>query len=283
MKKAVFIPNLNKDPDLSVTSNAAGILKDLGMEVIVEDVYTNLVKGARFQRDFPTDADILIVVGGDGSVIDASKYSIEYGMPMVGINLGKVGYLSEIDPNELDVLRRIATGDYKVESKMVLTVTACVGGELSVADRLAVNDVVVSHDDYLGISDIRVESASGESVKYRADGVIVATPAGSTAYSLSAGGPVVAHSLDSLIITPVCPHSFFNRSIIFGADEKIKVRNVGVGALNVSLDGRIFVRLGRDDYITVERSERSLPMLTFTENNMFETLFKKIRVLQELT
>ena len=253
------------------------------MEVIVEDVYTNLVKGARFQRDFPTDADILIVVGGDGSVIDASKYSIEYGMPMVGINLGKVGYLSEIDPNELDVLRRIATGDYKVESKMVLTVTACVGGELSVADRLAVNDVVVSHDDYLGISDIRVESASGESVKYRADGVIVATPAGSTAYSLSAGGPVVAHSLDSLIITPVCPHSFFNRSIIFGADEKIKVRNVGVGALNVSLDGRIFVRLGRDDYITVERSERSLPMLTFTENNMFETLFKKIRVLQELT
>ena len=283
MKKAVFIPNLNKDPDLSVTSRAAGILKELGMEVIVEDVYTNMVKGARFQRDFPTDADLLIVVGGDGSVIDASKYSIEYGMPMIGINLGKVGYLSEIDPGELDVLRRIAIGDYKVEKKMVLTVTANVGGEISVADRLAVNDVVVSHDDYLGISDIRVESASGESVKYRADGVIVATPAGSTAYSLSAGGPVVAHSLDSLIITPVCPHSFFNRSIIFGADEKIKVRNVGEGALNVSLDGRIFVRLGRDDYITVERSERSLPMLTFTENNMFETLFKKIRVLEELT
>ena len=283
MKKAVFIPNLNKDPDLSVTSRAAGILKELGMEVIVEDVYTNMVKGARFQRDFPTDADLLIVVGGDGSVIDASKYSIEYGMPMIGINLGKVGYLSEIDPGELDVLRRIAIGDYKVEKKMVLTVTANVGGEISVADRLAVNDVVVSHDDYLGISDIRVESASGESVKYRADGVIVATPAGSTAYSLSAGGPVVAHSLDSLIITPVCPHSFFNRSIIFGADEKIKVRNVGEGALNVSLDGRIFVRLGRDDYITVERSERSLPMFTFTENNMFETLFKKIRVLEELT
>ena len=283
MKKAVFIPNLNKDPDLSVTSQAARILKEIGMEVIVEDVYTNMVKGASFQRDFPTDADSLIVVGGDGSVIDASKYSIEYRMPMIGINLGKVGYLSEIDPQQLDVLRRIATGDYKIEEKMVLTVTANVGGEISVADRLAVNDVVVSHDDYLGISDIRVESASGESVKYRADGVIVATPAGSTAYSLSAGGPVVAHSLDSLILTPVCPHSFFNRSIIFGADEKIKVRNVGEGALNVSLDGRIFVRLGRNDYITVERSARSLPMLTFTENNMFETLFKKIRVLEEIT
>ena len=134
MKKAVFIPNLNKDPDLSVTSRAAGILKELGMEVIVEDVYTNMVKGARFQRDFPTDADLLIVVGGDGSVIDASKYSIEYGMPMIGINLGKVGYLSEIDPGELDVLRK-ALSDLELALDVV--------SDVLTSER---NGCVVTHD-----------------------------------------------------------------------------------------------------------------------------------------
>ena len=283
MKKAVIIPNTNKDVSLSVTSRAAAILTDCDFEVVVEDVYSSVLKGLSFQKNFPTDADILIVVGGDGSVIDASKYSIEFGMPLVGINLGKVGYLSEIEPNELSVLRRLATGDYRVEDKMVLSVTSCVKGVETVSDRFAVNDVVISHDDYLGICDIRVESGDGDAVKYRADGIIVATPAGSTAYSLSAGGPIVAHSIDAIIAPPVCPHSFFNRSIVYGADEKIKIVNVGECGLNISVDGRYFAKLGHGDHAVIQRSENRFPMLTFTDNNMFETLFRKMKILEEIT
>jgi NAD+ kinase len=283
MKKAAFIPNKTKDPDLKVTARAAAILAEVGIEVIVEDVYAGMIDGVKFQKDFPIDADVLIVVGGDGSVIDASKYSIEYGMPLVGINLGKVGYLSEIEPDGLDALRRIATGDYRIENKMLLTVSVSKNDGAAISDRYAVNDVVVSHDEYLGIADLLVSNSSGDSIKYRADGVIVSTPAGSSAYSLSAGGPLVSHALDSVIVTPVCPHSFFNRSLIFSPDERISVSNVGECDMNVSLDGRLLVKLGHGERVEIKRGDKTFPTIALTENRMFETLFKKIKLLEKIT
>ena len=112
--------------------------------------------------------------------------------------------------------------------------------------------------------------------------MILSTPAGSTAYNLSAGGPIVSHGVDSIVATPICPHSFFNRSIIFNSSEKIKLANASDTELNVSIDGRYFTSLSNGDACVIGAADKKLKMLTFTKNNMFTTLFKKIRILDDI-
>ena len=150
------------------------------------------------------------------------------------------------------------------------------------AERLAVNDIIISHSEYLGIADICLENSMRETVKYRADAVILATPAGSTAYALSSGGPIISHNLDSITATPVSPHSFFNRSIVYSADEELKVSNIGNTLLKVSVDGRLFDSLENGDYCIIKKSDKRFKMLTFSANNMFATLFNKLKILSNI-
>ena len=281
MNKAIVIPNSKKDVGLDVTSRVVSRLSALGITTVTNSSYSELVAyGAVISDDVPDDADLVIVVGGDGSLIDASRIAINLSIPILGVNMGKVGYLSEIDPDSLDMLDRLATGEFLTEERMLLTAKKeSADGKSVVMDRLAVNDVVVSHDSYFGIADFKITNRKGDSVGYRADGIIISTAQGSTAYSLSAGGPVVAHNLDTIIVTPISPHSLFNRSIIFAPDECIRIHNTGTAPLNVSLDGRLFDTLSAGDSCTVSRAEKRLKMLIFSENNMFSTLFRKIKVL----
>ena len=132
------------------------------------------------------------------------------------------------------------------------------------------------------ISEIKLENGRGDVVQYRADGIILATPAGSTAYSLSAGGPIISHGLDSITVTPICPHSFFNRSIVYGADERITITNMAETSLNISIDARLFDVLKKDESCTVYKSERRLRMINLEDTNLFSTLSKKIKLLHEL-
>lgn len=283
MNKAIIVPNSKKDVGLEVTAKVVKRLSTLGITSVADFSSRELsAYGAVISDKTPEDADVVIVVGGDGSLIDASKIAINLSIPILGVNMGKVGYLSEIDPDSLDMLDRLVSGDYQTEERMLLTAKKdSVGGEESICDRLAVNDVVVSHDGYLGIADFKITNRKGDTVSYRADGLILSTAQGSTAYSLSAGGPIVAHNLDTIIMTPICPHSLFNRSIIFEPDECIRIQNTGSSPLNISLDGRLFSTLDAGDFCTVKRAQRRLKTVIFSENNMFSTLFRKIKVLEE--
>lgn len=282
MKKAIIIPNPTKDRNFEVTGIVVNKLASIGISAYVDECYYGSSLESCCTGDLPADADFIVVVGGDGSVIDASLLALKLDAPIFGVNVGRVGYLSEVEPDDIDVLDALSSGKYRVEEKMLLTAQKCDReGNVTACDRLAVNDVVISHDNYFGISDFKIANGHGDRVKYRADGVIVATPAGSTAYSLSAGGPVVAHNLDSIIVTPVCPHSFFDRSIIYEPDECLTVSNAGDSVLNVSLDGRFFTKLERLESCIIKKSSKRIKMITFSENNMFSTLFKKIKVLED--
>jgi len=283
MKNIVLMPNPTKDIGLKVTNNLAARLIDFGGEVYIDEGLEGIECDAvKRYVSFPNDAELIIVVGGDGSILDASVTAIKYDIPLLGVNLGKVGYLSEVEPDNLDILSRIFSGNYTVEEKMLLSVSHHSFGAVTKSDRLAVNDVIISHDTFLGIADFILENSASDSVKYRADGLILSTPAGSTAYSLSAGGPIVSHDIDSIVATPICPHSFFNRSIIFKADEIIKIRNVSNTVLNVSIDGRYFTSLSNTDECVINMSDKKLKVLTFLESNMFSTLFKKMRILEDI-
>jgi NAD+ kinase len=283
VKNILVIPNTLKDTDLSVTSRVIEKLTEFGMTALVSAEFSGRFDGKiEYFTSLPLSAELVLVIGGDGSVIDASRIAIELDIPLLGVNLGNLGYLSEVETDELDILKKLADGDYIVDDKMLLEVILGKSGKVSKAQRLAVNDIIVSHSEYLGIADICLENSMNEAVKYRADAVILATPAGSTAYALSSGGPIISHNLDSITATPVSPHSFFNRSIVYSANEEIKVSNIGSYSIKVSIDGRFFDSLEKGDFCIVKKSDKRFKMLTFSANNMFTTLFNKLKILSNI-
>ena len=277
MKKALIIPNLNNDKNHCVTAKVVEKLTSLGITSFIDDGVA-VIDGATPYHGLIPDADIVLVIGGDGSVIDASKYAIEMDIPLLGVNLGKVGYLTEVEPDGLSVFERLVTGDYRVEEKMLLCAHRC--GEI--IQRLAVNDIVISHESYLGIADFRLTDSNKNSIRYRADGIILSTPQGSTAYSLSAGGPIMAHNVGGIIVTAVCPHSLFDRSVIFDCGETIGITNGSDTNMNISVDGRLVGTLMPDEVCTVRMAQKKLKMITFQENNMFSNLFRKMKILEDI-
>jgi len=283
MKNVLLIPNKNKDAKLEVSSRVANILAGFGANVYIEKKYGDEFPLCIKAVDvLPCNLDLIIVIGGDGSVLDASSYAIENKIPILGINLGKLGYLAELDVDNLELLSRLFSGDYVVEEKMLLEVSRISGDKKLTSERLAVNDIIISHDTFLGIADFRLEKSDGECVRYRADGMIFSTPVGSTAYSLSAGGPIVAHGINSILVTPIAPHSFFNRSIIFSPNDTLKVINNAETELKISVDGRLFSTLNSGEMCVVSTSSKTLKMLSFNQNNNFSALFKKMRILEDI-
>lgn len=284
MNNFFIVPNVKKDTDLSVTKRICSLLTENGRNVYVyigDEVDFNDVKASAV-NEMPADCELVIVIGGDGSFIDASSFAVDNDVPILGINLGKTGFLSEVEPSELSVLNKIFTSEYKINEKMLLGVTVVENdGREYYSERLAVNDIVISHTSFLGVSEFVIYSNEG-GIKYRADGVVISTPAGSTAYSLSAGGPVVSHDTDAVIVTPIAPHSIFNRSIVFSDKDVIKVKNLGAESMKISIDGRFFADIGQGAKCTVKVSEKRIKVLTFKENSMFSNLFGKIQVVEDI-
>lgn len=284
MKKIALIPNVNKDGALAVTKQVAAIIFENGAQAYIDKQYGDCYgEFTDSYTDFPADCDLIIVIGGDGSVIDASVLAVKYNVPILGVNIGNLGYLTEIEPESLSILNNLFSGEYRIEEKMLLFAKKIVDGkEVNFASRLAVNDVIISHECYLGIAEFMLITAHGESVKYRADGIIFSTPAGSTAYSLSAGGPVVDHGINAILATPICPHSFFNRSIIFNENSNLTIKNTGKSALKISIDGRLFDVIEPGEECVVSNSVKRLKMIAFNVNNMFSTLFSKMKKIENI-
>ena len=283
MKKIVIIPNPNKDGAIDAMREVSKIISSHGCEAFVEAKYLEYCEEFAVGYDeFISDADLIIVIGGDGSVIDASVLAVKYDIPILGVNLGNLGYLAEVEPDSLNLLDKLFDGEFSIEEKMLLTAKKIVDGVETVSTRLAVNDVIISHESYLGVADFMLITDGDETVKYRADGIILSTPQGSTAYSLSAGGPVVDHGINSILATPICPHSFFNRSIIFKENSKLIIKNTGKSALKISMDGRLFEILLKEEECVITKSDKTLKMLAFNAKNMFSTLFSKMKKIENV-
>lgn len=278
MKNILIIPNKLKDADFSVSREVAELLTSRGARVFIEKKYgTNLSGFAIVSSSIPSEAEVIVVIGGDGSMIDASVPAVEYDLPIIGVNLGNLGYLAEVEPEDIADLGRLIADDYSIEEKMLLSASIVRSDETVESCRFALNDVIISHESYLGLAELSLTDSNGATVKYRGDGLILATPVGSTAYSLSAGGPIVSHDIDAILATPICPHSFFNRSIIFNPLESITIRNDGRDTLNVTIDGRLFGELSEKELCIVKAAAKRVRMVTFSRGNMFSTLFGKMK------
>jgi len=280
IRKVILIPNESKDDGLRIARRVIHRLAAKGAEVYIDKAHKDLYwEEARFYETPPKDADLCLVMGGDGTFLDNAPFAVENGIPLVGINLGRLGYLAVVEADKLFMLDRFFRKTAGLTELMLLdgTVHRHTGEDFAV-DRAAVNDIAVMRMGNAGLPDFSVSDNSGNVTNYRADGVIFATPSGSSAYSLSAGGPLLNADVEAVCMTPVCCHSFFNRSVIFGPEAAVTVRNTsGRGStLELLFDGRTAAVLEPGDEVTVRKSDRTLKTISFTGSGMLTTLRRKM-------
>jgi len=209
-------------------------------------------------EDAETPPDFVIAVGGDGTMLGAVRRAVAWDVPVLGFNLGTLGFLTEAEPDDLDsVVKRLTTGEFDIQKR--LTVSASIGG----VDAVGVNDVVVEKIDSTRLVNLEVTIDGTEFATYRADGLIIASPTGSTAYSFSAGGPMVDPNVEALVLTPVASHSLFDRSLVLPAGAEIAVTVKRDRAVRVNVDKWDLGQLGEEETVHIAQGQRPARFVTF--------------------
>lgn len=279
--KVAFHINITRKNAYKVAVDVYNKLVSLGVEVIViDDVRDKFdCEGAVF-RPIDTavsECDVLVAVGGDGTIIHSAHTAALYDKPILGINAGRLGFLAGIEKEELDLLKNLIEGNYLIDNRMMLSVKRFEKGQF-IKEYLCLNDVVVARGASMHMCEIEARSSDRLISRYISDGLIVATPTGSTAYSLSAGGPVVDTAIEGLIITPVCPHSILSRSMIFKADSviDISVRNSDVSLPIFSCDGEDGIIITDETKLTVTKSDKVTKIIRIKSDSFSDILTRKL-------
>lgn len=285
MKKVLLSSNPYRDKNFRMLRQARQILEAEGVECSVCLVFeveqkTDLPDDIRF-CDVETglrDAELLICFGGDGTVLHASKAATRAGIPVLGVNIGNMGYLAEVDSADLGSLRRLATDDYFLERRMMLQVQVHRDGEL-IHEDIALNDAVVTKSAVARTVHLSVSSDSQQPITLSGDGVIVCTPTGSTAYCMSAGGPLVEPTARCIVVTPICSHDLMSKSFVLGAGRTVSVRSARPNRKTayLSVDGGRTVRLLNNDVVTICQSSYDTQFLRLRDRSMFEIINAKFK------
>ncbi len=280
--KVYVVPNAQRPQTIQVAARAAEILLEKGCAVYME-------QNAR-QADAPQEiqyatvdecckaADIIITVGGDGSILHSAMVSLPYGKPILGINVGRCGFLATCEPDQMEeVLGRIVRGEYQIDSRSLLQVSVMEGE--TVHELYALNDVIIRNGRVQHAIDVAITCDGIPVQNYRGDGVIVATPTGSTAYSMSAGGPILDARLKALVLTPICPHSLQSSAMVFSADRSLQVilDSSYPEEVLVTCDGRTGFSLNVGAKIVVTLSDKHIDLISFSEAEQFQAIDKKLR------
>ena len=252
MKKLYIFTGKNKDPD--------GKYRDLLTEQALKS-------GGSIVSE-PADADAIAVLGGDGTVMRAARIAEEYDLPIIGINLGRIGYMAELEKDEIPLISAFFSGNYTEDTRMTLSVT--VGKN----EYTALNDAVI-HAASTHMTDITLYCGGDKVNSLRGDGLIFTTPTGSTAYSMSAGGPVIDPSLDCICVTPICPQSLSVRPMIF-SDKSVLGATANNTDCTITVDGGEPETLGVGDSVTVKKSDRPLRMIKLKRDGFYGILHKKM-------
>ncbi len=287
IKNIAIITNYNiAEKALSAITVAERLIK-FGCEVLIPSTAKErLNRMRRLRREFNflsideiyAGADILIVLGGDGSILEAARRAAINGTPILGINLGRLGYMAELEMDELRLLSGLFEGKFEIVQRSMLSVTMLDTHGQPKLSSFALNDAVVSGGSVARMIDVELR-AGGELVStYRADGLIVATPTGSTAYSMSAGGAICDPALNCFCVTPICPHSLAARPLIFPDSAKLEVRNICNREKNLflTIDGRTNYELFRGETVCVTKSDKTTGLIKLRERSFYSTLREKM-------
>lgn len=286
MKHFLIYTNGHKDKDMSTTERIRRFLEERGQQVSVKVTAGNRKEkeyagGGDAPGDIPEDADCMLVLGGDGTVLRATRETRRLNIPIIGVNLGTLGYMTQIEPANLEeALERLIAGDYEQESRMMLKGRACFKDGCR-KDGWALNDIVIARKGSLQIIQFNIY-VNGQFLKdYSADGMIVTTPTGSTGYNLSAGGPLIEPRAKLIMLTPICPHTLNQRSIILSPEDMVEIeiprgREGKVQTVEASFDGSHVIPLQTGDSIRIMQSEKMAEFIQLNRVSFLEVLHRKM-------
>lgn len=278
-----LFPNLSKLNCNKYTVKACEILNKYGnklsMSIEHRSDFEKLLPYVRFgeEDDCISNCDMIVAVGGDGTILKCSLKASVFAKPILGINCGRLGFMASLEHSQLEDLRKISAGDYTLSRRMMLQAKIyCADG--NVKELCALNDVVVSKSDDCKIADFEVSKSDHIISSLRADGVIISTATGSTAYSMSAGGVIVEPEMECMELTQICPHSLFSRSMILSADSVINVKchTNNMSHIYVYADGNKSCKITDGDKVTVEKSEHYVDIVDISGGSFFTSVNNKL-------
>jgi NAD+ kinase len=252
-----------------------------GLSVVLEKETAALAPAAPVaavhKTDLPGQVDALIVLGGDGTLLSMARAVGDLGVPMLGVNLGGLGFLTATTLDEmLPALEALVAGDMAVEERMVLAARLVRGGHVT-GEYIALNDVVITKSAMSRIIDLAVSVDGRHATAYRADGLIISTPTGSTAYNLSAGGPILFPTMDAVVITPIAPHTLSNRPIVLPGAQRIDVTLRVDQEVMLTMDGQVGVPLRERDVVEVQKARARIRLMRFETKDFFSVLRTKLK------
>lgn len=280
--KIAIIVNLSKSKAVVCAESICNLLYDNGARLCALKDCANYLEFEQIEYFDNIDAlfafcDIAVTVGGDGTIIHAAKHAACADKPLIGVNVGRLGFAADLEVEDIGALKRLLSGDYVTENRILLDIE--VQSKDPSKHYLAVNDAVVAHGQLSKIVDLTLCLNGEEISKYRADGILFSTPTGSTAYSLSAGGPIISPQMDCILMTPVCPHSLFSRSVLFDGESTLSVSAKipeGCSCL-LTVDGEVNINIAEGDRVIVRKSVRSLKLISINKLNFYRKLNQKLR------
>ena len=279
LRRVLLAPHREKDQALRLALDLVDDIERLGARVFLDAQGAEAL--GRRELAWPHESwagvDAVVVLGGDGALLHAARQAAPLGIPVLGVNVGRLGFLADVEASELpSMLRRFVEGEFSVEERMMASARLLRGGE-EVGRFLALNDVVVARSTFSRIA--RLEARAGEAVigSFPADGLIVATPTGSTAYSLSAGGPIVHPLLDCFVITPICPHSLAARPVVVGPHESIAISVHGpADDLVMTVDGQQSHVMRPTDVVLVQRATHRARLVRLSGRSPYALLRERL-------
>lgn len=276
-----LIGNPDKASCGRAVERAAHLIRAAGRKLFTEPVTAQLTKiNATICADakqLAREVDLLIVFGGDGTMLRVARDTAGVATPMLGINIGGLGFLTAVPSDQLEpALKLIWEGGFKFERRALIEATTRVGGKS--IHQLALNDIVIGRGEVARLIDLEVDVNADPLTRYRCDGLIVSSPTGSTAYSLAAGGAVVLPTAEVFALTPICPHTLSNRSLIVPLNATIRIKPVSERTATIlSADGEVISELSPGDVVTVRRSRHSVKLMHLADSSFFEALRRKLQ------
>lgn len=279
--KIAVMPNLSKTNAQFHTERVISKLNQFGADVLMKSEFKGQFSHTPviFYDEFSVlleDCDAVIAVGGDGTIIHFARHAAAAEKPIIGINVGRLGFVAGLETDELDALKKLVDGDYSIENRMMLEISFEQDGKTSVCR--ALNDAVIARGSLSRILDFKVNFNDTNVGNYRADGLIISTPTGSTAYSLAAGGPVIDPSMNSILLTPICPHSLMTRPVVFGPDARLSVQASSNydSEIYLTVDGDHSVRMKDHQSIEIRRSNQVARIIKLKNDNFYEIVNEKL-------
>ncbi|WP_418725908.1 NAD(+)/NADH kinase [Dysosmobacter sp.] len=283
MKKIILCPNPNRDRGMVCTRQAEAILEELGFETVVCSPFRDQKEGAFADYDVKPltaelkTADLLITFGGDGTILHLAKLVALNKIPVLGINMGGLGFIAELEAGELETLRRLKDWDFQTEQRMMLDVSVQREGR-QIYTNLGLNDAVIREGPISHVIHLKIASDGRHLADIAGDGVIIATPTGSTAYSLSAGGPVVEPVAQTMVVCPICIHNMRFSSYVLSPEHVLTIELERNGRKPVYLcvdESRAFA-LKSDDKVFVRRSKHAVKLVRLSERSFCEIFAQKM-------